>query len=67
MRASDADYDSTCRRGGLPEYRPAGAGLVPEEAPANDAIVYETVTCIVCQRVHLVNPATGNVLTGDDD
>ena len=42
-------------------------GWSAEEVPANDANIYETITCIACQRVHLVNPATGNVLTSDDD
>jgi len=40
-------------------------GWSAEEVPANDASIYETVTCIACQQVHLVNPATGNVLGGD--
>ena len=27
----------------------------------------QPVTCLVCQRVHLVNPKTGKVLGADDD
>ena len=42
-------------------------GWSAEEVPPNDGDIYETVTCIACQQVHLVNPSTGNVLTGDDD
>ena len=42
-------------------------GWSAEEVPANEASIYETVTCIAGQQVHLVNPATGNVLTGGDD
>lgn len=41
-------------------------GFVAEEV-SNDADTYETVTCIVCQQVHLVNPATGKVLGEDDE
>jgi hypothetical protein len=41
-------------------------GWSAEEVRA-DETSYETVTCIACQQVHLVNPATGHVLTGDDD
>jgi hypothetical protein len=37
----------------------------PEQTLDDDS-AYETVTCLVCQRVHLVNPATGKVL-GEDD
>jgi hypothetical protein len=32
-----------------------------------DSDAYEPVTCILCQRVHLVNPATGKVLGENDD
>lgn len=32
----------------------------PEEHPETEHI-YETVTCIACQRVHLVNRETGKV------
>ena len=38
-----------------------------EEVPAEDINIYETTMYIACQQVHLVNPATGNVLTGDGD
>jgi hypothetical protein len=41
-------------------------GWSAEEVPADEAI-YETITCIACQQIHLVNPATGHVLTGGDD
>ena len=41
-------------------------GWSAEEGPADEG-TYETVSCIACQQVHLVNPATGNVLTGGDD
>jgi hypothetical protein len=40
-------------------------GFVAEEV-ANDSDAYETITCLACQQVHLVNPANGRVL-GDDE
>jgi hypothetical protein len=33
----------------------------------DDTDTYETVKCIMCQQVHLVNPATGRVLGENDD
>jgi hypothetical protein len=36
-------------------------GLVAEET-SDDSESYEAITCIVCQRVHLVNPRTGKVV-----
>ncbi len=36
-------------------------GFVAEDV-SDDADTYESVTCLVCQQVHLVNPATGKVL-----
>ena len=42
-------------------------GLSAEAISADEANVYETVTCIACRQVHLVNPATGTVLLGDED
>jgi len=40
-------------------------GFVAEES--NDPENYQTVTCLACQRVHLVNPTTGKVLGEDDE
>jgi hypothetical protein len=37
-------------------------GFVADNAAVPDDSVYETVTCALCTRVHLVNPKTGNVL-----
>jgi hypothetical protein len=28
---------------------------------------YEMVACLACRRIHLVNPATGRVLTADEE
>ena len=41
-------------------------GLSADAVPA-DAETYESVTCPVCTRVHLVNRATGRTLGDDDD
>ncbi|MFZ0094156.1 MAG: hypothetical protein WAK97_09565 [Pseudolabrys sp.] len=32
-----------------------------------DNEAYEAITCIACQRVHLVNPTTGKIVADDDD
>jgi hypothetical protein len=40
-------------------------GFVAEES--NDPENYQTVTCLACQRGHLVNPTTGKVLGEDDE
>jgi hypothetical protein len=42
-------------------------GWVADDPTASDPGVYETVTCIACTRVHLVNPTTGKVLAADDE
>jgi hypothetical protein len=34
---------------------------------AHDEDAYETMTCLACNRVHLVNRATGKVLGNDDE
>jgi hypothetical protein len=41
-------------------------GWSAEEVSANQTDTYETVTCIACQQVHLVSPATGEVLGSND-
>jgi hypothetical protein len=41
-------------------------GFTAEEVNGNDN-VYETITCLACQQVHLVNPGTGKVLGADDE
>ena len=40
-------------------------GLFADEVPADDTETYESVSCPVCARVHLVNRSTGRTL-GDD-
>jgi hypothetical protein len=37
------------------------------EDVSEDTRSYEPVLCIVCKRFHVVNPATGAVLGGDDE
>jgi hypothetical protein len=39
---------------------------VAEEVPAGKE-VFQTLTCIACLQVHLVNPTTGKVLGSDDE
>jgi hypothetical protein len=34
---------------------------------SDNANIYTSVTCIICQRVQLVNPATGQVLSEKDE
>jgi hypothetical protein len=41
-------------------------GWAAEEVSPDQADIYETVTCIACQQVHLVNPSTGRVLARGD-
>ena len=41
-------------------------GYIAEEV-SDDADTYEAITCLACQRIHLVNPANGKVdLTAHD-
>jgi len=42
-------------------------GWSADEVSAEDPDMYEAVTCIACQKLHLVNPVTGKVLSGDKD
>jgi hypothetical protein len=49
----------------LPEHCLQVQGYLPEQTSDDDGF-YQAVTCLVCRRVHLVNPATGKVL-GEDD
>lgn len=42
-------------------------GWVADDSTEWDDGSYKAVTCLVCARIHLVNPKTGNVLGEDDD
>ena len=42
-------------------------GFVADDPTESSEDSFETVTCIACARVHLVNPKTGRVLGGDRD
>jgi hypothetical protein len=41
-------------------------GFAAEDA-SDHAEEYQTVTCLACQQVHLVNSTTGKVLGEDDE
>jgi len=41
-------------------------GFVAEEV-SEDADTYESITCLACRQVHLVNPANGKVLGADEE
>jgi hypothetical protein len=41
-------------------------GFVAEDV-SNDPENYHAITCLACQRVHIVKPTTGKVLGEDDD
>jgi hypothetical protein len=43
-------------------YKVQGAIHAPA---ANDTSTYESVTCVACGRVHLVNPSNGHVAGTD--
>jgi hypothetical protein len=42
-------------------------GFVAEEDRSDDPEDYQTVTCLACKQVHLVNPTTGQVLGEDEE
>ena len=41
-------------------------GLTAEEL-AEDPSTFESVKCLVCRQIHLVNPTTGKVAGEDDE
>jgi hypothetical protein len=47
----------------LPKHRLSNSRFVAEDFSDE----YQTVACVACQRVHLVNPATGKVLGQDEE
>jgi hypothetical protein len=42
-------------------------GWSAEEVPRDGEDTYEAVTCVMCKRVHLVNPSTGKVIGQDQE
>ncbi len=44
-----------------------GSDKTSQDKKSDDAATYVSVTCIMCQQVHLVNPTTGKVLGEDDE
>jgi hypothetical protein len=41
-------------------------GFIAEDV-SDDLESYQAISCLVCQRTHLVNPTTGKVLGEDDE
>jgi hypothetical protein len=42
-------------------------GWFADDPSEHEGEVYETITCVACTRVHLINRSTGRVLGGDDE
>ncbi len=40
-------------------------GFLADYPAERNGHVYEAVTCVVCKRIHLVDPKTGKVAAGD--
>jgi hypothetical protein len=41
-------------------------GWLADDPSGSEGEVYETVTCLACSRLHLINRMTGRVLGGDE-
>jgi hypothetical protein len=41
-------------------------GWFADDPSSDEGDVYETVTCLACTRVHLINRTTGRVLGGGE-
>jgi hypothetical protein len=42
-------------------------GFVADNVAVPDDRAYEALMCVVCSRVHLVNPKTGHLLGGNSN
>ena len=42
-------------------------GWIAEAVENGDAERYESVSCLVCQQLHFVNPKTGKTLGANDE
>jgi hypothetical protein len=42
-------------------------GWIADEPADDDAETYESITCLACAQVHLVNPTTGRVIGEADE
>lgn len=42
-------------------------GFVADEASPDDGDAYQSLACLACRQIHLVNPKTGKVLSAADD
>jgi hypothetical protein len=40
---------------------------IAEDVTDADENTYESVTCLACQQVHLINPKTAKVIGGSED
>jgi hypothetical protein len=41
-------------------------GWIAEDVSEDEEDTYRSVTCLACERMHLVNPKTGKVLGADE-
>jgi len=41
-------------------------GFIADSPTEKNGHVYESLTCVVCKRIHLVDPKTGKVAGSDD-
>jgi hypothetical protein len=42
-------------------------GFVADDPTEGEAETYQSITCTICTRLHLVNPKTGKVLGPDEN
>jgi hypothetical protein len=42
-------------------------GWFADDVSTAEGETYQAITCLACQQVHLVNPATGKTLGVDDE
>ena len=51
----------------LPRYRAKRSGDFRErdDQPSDGRRLYEGVLCLACQQVHIVNPATGRLMSDE--
>jgi hypothetical protein len=41
-------------------------GWMVDDGTEDGGEIYQSVTCLACQQVHLINPRTGKVLGADE-
>ena len=42
-------------------------GFAADDATEGEAETYESIVCLACTRLHLVNPRTGRVIGADEE